>query len=68
MNTNRPLIVTAGIALWLPLLFSFLGGLSLTRLPGAAAPQVLMVGLLVMATLLLGLLIGRSACQPAESR
>jgi thiosulfate reductase cytochrome b subunit len=66
--TNRPLMIIGGIALWLPLLFSFLGGLSLARLPGAALSQMLMVALLVMATLLLGLLIGRSACLSAGTR
>ncbi|HLG74253.1 MAG TPA: hypothetical protein VK009_27850 [Chloroflexota bacterium] len=68
MSTNRPLIISTGIGLWLPLLFSFIGGLSLAHLPGAAMAQVLMVALLVMATLLLGLLIGRSACLTTSNR
>ena len=68
MSTNRPLMISAGIALWLPLLFSFLGGLSLAHLPGAAFSQMLTVTLLVLATLLLGLLIGRSACLTTSSR
>jgi hypothetical protein len=62
MSPNRTLIVGAGVALWLPLLFSFLGALRVPRLPGMAESQVLMVALLVAATLLLGMLIGRAAC------
>jgi hypothetical protein len=65
MSPNRTLIVSAGVALWLPLLFSFLGALRVPRLPGMAESQVLMVALLVAATLLLGMLIGRAAC-PSE--
>lgn len=62
MTTNRTWMITAGLGLWLPLVFSFVGGLSLSRLPGAAVSQVFMVALLVAATLLLGMLIGRAAC------
>ncbi len=69
MNPNRTLMIVAGLGLWLPLMFSFLGSLSLLTLPGAATSQVGMVALLVGATLLLGLLIGRSACgEPAVRR
>jgi hypothetical protein len=59
MTTNRSWIIAAGVALWLPLMFSFLGALSLARLPGMAASQLVMVALLIAATLLLGVLIGR---------
>ncbi|GEM_PF-3431394 len=66
MSTSKSTLIAAGLALWLPLLFSFLGGLSLARLPGMAFTQLVMVALLVAATLLLGVLIGRTACT-AES-
>jgi hypothetical protein len=66
MTTNRSWIIAAGVALWLPLMFSFLGALSLARLPGMAASQLVMVALLIAATLLLGVLIGRTACVRAE--
>ncbi|HLQ35603.1 MAG TPA: hypothetical protein VK457_23190 [Chloroflexota bacterium] len=66
MTTNRSWIIAAGVALWLPLMFSFLGALSLARLPGMAASQLVMVALLIAATLLLGVLIGRTACVTAE--
>ena len=62
MNSySRTWVIGAGVALWLPLLFSFLGAL---RSPAhvVGLSQALMVGLLVLATLLLGMLIGRSAC------
>ena len=68
MPSQKSWIIAAGLALWLPLVFSFVGGLSLARLPGAALAQVPMVALLVAATLLLGVLIGRAACLPAEVR
>ncbi len=67
MPTNKSLIISAGFALWLPLVFSFVGGMSLAKLPGAALSQVPMVVLLVAATLLLGMLIGKAACVPAKS-
>ena len=67
MPLTKSFIIAAGVALWVPLLFSFLGGLSLARLPGMAVSQFLMVGLLIAATLLLGVLIGRTA-YVAESR
>ena len=67
MPLTKSFIIAAGVALWVPLLFSFLGGLSLARLPGMAVSQFFMVGLLIAATLLLGVLIGRTACA-AESR
>ncbi len=66
MTTNRSWIIATGVALWLPLMFSFLGALSLARLPGMAASQLVMVALLIAATLLLGVLIGRTACVTAE--
>ena len=67
MTPNKTWLIAAGVALWLPLLFSFLGALRVPRLPGVAVSQLLMVTLLVAATLLLGMLIGRAAC-PAEPR
>ena len=68
MSTNKNWMIAAGVALWLPLLFSFLGALRVPRLPGMAEAQVLMVALLVAATLLLGMLIGRAACPAEPSR
>jgi hypothetical protein len=62
MSLNRNWTIAAGVALWLPLMFSFLGALSLARLPGVPASQLAMVALLISATLLLGVLIGRAAC------
>ncbi|HVA24330.1 MAG TPA: hypothetical protein VMW62_08055 [Chloroflexota bacterium] len=67
MSTNKNWILAAGVALWLPLLFSFLGALRVPRLPGMAVSQLLMVALLVAATLLLGMLIGRAACATEPS-
>ncbi|HEX6510693.1 MAG TPA: hypothetical protein VF157_00215 [Chloroflexota bacterium] len=61
MTANKTWIITAGVALWLPLMLSFLGAMSVARLPGAAATQLPMVILLVAASVLLGLLIGRTA-------
>jgi hypothetical protein len=68
MNTNKTWLIGAGMALWLPLLFSFMRALRAPRLPGVAASQLLMVALLVLATLLLGMLIGRSACVAEPGR
>lgn len=62
MPINKGSFIAAGVALWLPLLFSFVGALRVPRTPGVAASQLLMVALLVAATLLLGMLIGRTAC------
>ena len=57
---NRTLLITAGVALWAPLLFTFLGAISLTAIPGVAASKLIMVLCLICATLLLGMLIGKS--------
>jgi hypothetical protein len=67
MSTNKNWMIAAGVALWLPLLLSFLGELRVPRLPGVALSQLLMVVLLVAATLLLGMLIGRAACAAEPS-
>ncbi|HEY8695636.1 MAG TPA: hypothetical protein VIR57_23150 [Chloroflexota bacterium] len=68
MTPHKTWLIAAGVALWLPLFFSFLGALRAPRLPGVAASQLLMVTLLVAATLLLGMLIGRAACSAEPSR
>ena len=62
MAVNRNAVIAAGVALWLPLLFSFIGALRVPHAPATAVSQLLMVGFLVAATLLLGMLIGRAAC------
>jgi len=59
--TTKSFIIAAGVALWVPLLFSFLGAISLTTIPGVAVSQLVMVLCLISATLLLGVLIGRTA-------
>ena len=66
MTSHKSFFILAGVALWVPLLFSFLGALSVTRIPGVAASQLLMVLFLILATLLLGMLIGRTATVPAD--
>ena len=66
MDSSKPFMIGAGVALWLPLLFSFLGSLSLARMPGVTLTEVFEVLLLITATLLLGLLIGRTATATAE--
>jgi hypothetical protein len=63
---NKSFFILAGVALWVPLLLSFVGALSLARVPGVPASQLLMVLLLVVATLLLGMLIGRTATARAS--
>ncbi|MBV9120469.1 MAG: hypothetical protein JOZ39_07150 [Chloroflexi bacterium] len=63
----RPFWILAGLGLWLPLVLSFVSGLNLNHVAGVPAAQLSMVLLLVMATLLLGLLIGRSvASEPVR--
>lgn len=66
MTSNKTFFILAGVALWVPLLFSFLGALSIKRVPGVPASQLLMVVFLILATLLLGMLIGRSATVRAD--
>ena len=60
LASHRTFVIFAGVALWIPLLCSFLGGLTLGRVPGVAPTQLLMVLFLVAATLLLGMLIGKT--------
>lgn len=66
MTPNKPFFILAGVALWMPLLFSFLGALSVNHVPGVPASQLLMVVFLILATLLLGMLIGRTATPQAN--
>jgi len=66
MPTSKMFWITAGVGLWLPLLFSFLGGLTMTHVPGVAPSQLLMVLFLISATLLLGVLIGKAATARAD--
>jgi len=66
--SRRAFWIAAGLGLWLPLLFSFLGAVSVARVPGVAATQLLMVLFLVAATLLLGVLIGRTATVGVSER
>jgi hypothetical protein len=66
MTTHKSFFIFAGVALWVPLLFSFLGALSASRVPGVPASQLLMVLFLIVATLLLGMLIGRTAVVRAD--
>ncbi len=68
MHTQRTFMIAAGLALWVPLLCSFFGGLSVARVSGLAVTQVAMVGLLIAATLLLGVLIGKTAAVPVNAR
>jgi len=66
MTSNNSFFILAGMAIWVPLLLSFLGTLSMTRVPGIAASQLFMVLFLILATLLLGMLIGRTATVRAD--
>ncbi len=68
MVTEKTFAIATGVALWLSLVFSFVGGLTLHHLPGVPASQLLMVLFLVAATLLLGMLIGKSAAAPVEQQ
>jgi len=68
MRPSKTLWILAGLGLWLPLVLSFLGAVSVQRVPGVAASQLLMVLFLVAATLLLGVLVGKVATEPAERR
>jgi len=65
-HPSKVLWVAAGLGLWLPLLFSFLGAVTMTNAPGIAASQLAMVLFLILATLLLGVLIGRVAAIRAD--
>jgi hypothetical protein len=65
-TSSKTFIITAGVAVWVPLLFSFLGAVSLTAIPGIAISQTLMVLCLITATLLLGVLIGKTALTVAN--
>lgn len=69
MTSHKSFFIVAGVALWVPLLFSFLGALSISRVPGVPASSAsggLMVLFLTVATLLLGMLIGRTATARAS--
>lgn len=66
LTSQKSFFIFAGITLWVPLLFSFLGGLSLAHVPGIAPTQLLMVLFLLAATLLLGVLIGKAATVRGE--
>ncbi|HEU0166283.1 MAG TPA: hypothetical protein VFS62_00795 [Chloroflexota bacterium] len=68
VTSSKTFWIMAGLGLWLPLVFSFLGAISVQRAPGVLGSQLLMVLFLVAATLLLGALIGKVATEPADRR
>jgi hypothetical protein len=68
MTTSKTFWIMAGLGLWLPLVLSFLGSISVQRVPGVLGSQLLMVLFLVAATLLLGVLVGKVATEPAARR
>ena len=65
MTPNKTFFIGAGLALWIPLLLSFVRSLSV-RTPGVPGSQLFTVLLLILATLLLGMLIGRTATVEAR--